>query len=394
MQLAEALEGAVGVAIELAAFAVLVAAALGAQSWPGWWGLAGICVYSYIAVYCVSRVLMAYARKAVLAGVWFELHRLLGAACVLYALAGWYKLVFLAGRPPTSEPAGRLDAVLRGIAAISALWNYASGILFLPHVNLQAPLLLRQVFTIGTSMGLATYLLLVIVQMRAWWPRGNGLVTAVSVIAVVWNVVAVTMGIRAAQLLAREKPLDEKDLRERKPTGDKPNTSVASFFVDIFVTPDKYAESAAAREGLKQLRQATSKRCSQVVLITTSSAPGIVMGIMALNLGTNSTLPVLGPDALHSDWGAAFTLTVTEIMAFSVIPANMLDLTFVLRQRMTPMRAALEVPMSFLGTCFGPLMLAAPCLLPCLPPEEAALLFAYLRGIVWPLFAWWPQTAA
>ena len=43
----------------------------------------------------------------------------------------------LSGTPGTVvRVRGRgLDAVLRGIAAISALWNYASGILFLPHVT-------------------------------------------------------------------------------------------------------------------------------------------------------------------------------------------------------------------------------------------------------------------
>ena len=145
-KLAQALEGSAGVAVELAAFSVFTAVALAQSGWPGWWGLAGICVYSYIAVYCVARVLMAYARKAVLGGVFFELHRLLGAACVLYGVVGWYKLVFLAGQPPISQATQRLDASVRGIAAISALWNYVSGILFLPHVNLQTPLLLRQVF--------------------------------------------------------------------------------------------------------------------------------------------------------------------------------------------------------------------------------------------------------
>jgi len=299
----------------------------------------------------------------------------------MYAAVVWYKLVFLGGAPVPPEWR-TLDQVCRAVAATSTFWNEISGIMLLPKVNTQTPLILRQIFAVGTSMGLATFMLLAIIQLRAWFPEGNAIIGVVSIVAVAWNILAVSMGLRAAIILSNEElltveELEEKQLLKKK---KKPPSNVSSFFYDVFIRPDKFDGTMHTKEGLQFIAYG-SKIVAQVVTMSTSSIPGLVMGIIAINLATNSAMPNLGPGQLYSEHGISFTLSVLEMMAFSVIPANLLDLTLVLRKRMIPHRAALEVPISFLSSMFGPIFLA----LAILPDKDAWEWMAMLRAMVWPI---------
>lgn len=369
-----------GLGLELSVFGALCAASVPYHTSPASW--LATTAYSYMTAYSISRAVMAYSRIAVLKGSFFEIHRLVGGVCLLYAPIVWYKLVVLRGEDFPIEYQGWFD-VAKALGAASTFWNEISGIILFPHVNQKAPLILRQIFTIGTSMGLATYMIFVLIQLRAWYPNGSHLVTAAATLTVLWNILAVSMGLRAAYILSMEKELNAKELQEasRVNAKKKPPINLQSFFYDIFIHPGKYGGTLHTVEGVSYLAYG-SKRVAQVVTISTSSAPGIIMGLLAVNLATNiHHMTALSPGVDSNRLVVNFVLTTFEMMAFCVIPGNMLDLTLVLRRRMSSARVALEVPLSFLASMIAPVVLA----LAMLNSENAGDYVGMLRAMVWPL---------
>lgn len=363
---------------EAASFVAL--SSIAARTRTGW-SLAATLPYNYLCAYSTSRAVMAYQRKPALSGLNFELHRFVGSLCVLYAISAWYKLVVLGGKALPEEWQA-LDHIFRWGAALSTFWNEISGILLLPHVNRMTPLLLRQTFTVGTSMGLATFLLLVVMQLRAWYPEGNALISFASVVTIVWNLIAVIMGVLTAQILSREKVMDPAEREQYEETlvkKEAPNT-VSAFFYDVFVNPGAFNRALKTKDGFEVIPGA-SKPVAQAIVLSTLTLPGIVMGIIALNLGLNDAIPMFGPGVLHNETGIRYTLACLEMVAYCVIPANLLDLTLVLRKRMETNRAVVEVPSSLLWSLFAPALLA----LAVLQTDDCSNFIAMLRAIMWPV---------
>ena len=286
----------------------------------GWQFVATI-PYSYMCAYSTTRAVMAFARKPAIKGSFIQFHRVFGSICVLYSCVAWYKLVFYRGGPVEWKV---LDDILRTAAAASTLFNECTGILLFPKVTLDAPLLLRQVFTAATLDSLGTLLMVFIIQLRHWYPEGNRLTEVVSIFTVMLNSVGVLMGIRATIILSREKQLTPAELKEFERTAarkKRPPSNLVSYFYDVFLVPGQYDGTMCNSKGLQFIAYG-SKRNAEVVTFSTITLPGILMGIMAFNLAFYKPMPILGAGELHNDYMVSYTLTVLEMAAFCVLPAK------------------------------------------------------------------------
>lgn len=324
----------------------------------------------YSVAYSISRAFMAFATQISFETT-FRVHRFAGVVSLPYSILVWYKLLYTM-KVGTTSPAWitSIDAFARPCAWLCTCFNICSGIMLLPHVNFKTPLLLRQAFTCGTTMAVGTILLEAMIVTRAihhqqqqhptvWWYASLRWVAATVGISV--NFLAVAMGMRAVWLASRMKTTPSSS--NRNGTVHKPPTkrvihrkTIISFFWDVFVDPDLVEVSWTEQTGRQFV---LSQSASMAVFGITMTAPGLVMSIMALNLAFAMDIPVIGPPPLHSDPVAlSFTVSSLEMMGLSVLPANFFDLTMVLRKRMSPKRAAIEIVASVCSGMFGPLILS------------------------------------
>eukprot|EP00977_Amphora_coffeiformis_P015697 scaffold4674_cov188-Amphora_coffeaeformis.AAC.8 len=287
-----------------------------------------------------------------------------GSLGLLYAILVWYKLVVQRANNGLPHP------VARAVAAASALCNMISGIGLFPHISRHTPL--------GHATGLYDWHVHGVGNHHD--PR-HGTMCGL-------QRQPQTCGLTTTTTTVNKKSTTTSAAVE-DPTTSAP--TLVSFFYDVFLYPDKYG-------ALKSKATGTSSHVTQPVNQLFMTIPGMVMGLIAWNLAAHraTIMPLIlnggvGGEEEEEDGATTtailslrafhYNIPTLEILALCISPANMFDLTLVLRKRMGVTRAAVEIAASIVLSQVASLPMAYIML----PPADCQMFLTFLQALMKPL---------
>lgn len=354
----------------------------------------------YSASYAFARVYFALSHP-IRKDSTFRFHRISGSIGLSYVLVAWYKLVVQGGVDSTLQPPpwDFVDTVLRTLAVAATTFNTLTGIIMLPHINTKTPLLLRQAFSAAICLSVGSGLLQAILVFRVhedYLSLDTRTIVylgaaSLKVVGVMVNWLGFIMGLRAVQLMSDMEEFNQSH-RVKKSDGDastlekdgttrrRGRPTVASFFYDVFINPRLYSNTQYYRsEGEETIL--LPKNQGQAATIASIAGPGFFMGLLATNAVFQSRIPALSPNLVNPRV-VNYSMNCLDLMNIAVLPANLFDLTLVLRKRLDPVRGPAEIVASVIfSTLVGPIALS----LFCLSSTDFRDFGHMLRVLLWPL---------